>query len=164
MEILTEIQNWLEEFKTKYKPIGIYPLPKNIEDPEEFYKELEEDYSDVKNGVATIGIGSQSVEDLAVLVRYLRKRSEVEIICYDEHDDIYNIFNPDEKPKMYSTPEELYSSKGGVSISRGSNIYIKVKKADFPKFWSSFLYEFLLPLKYVGDSTWFLEYYKTHDL
>lgn len=155
MKILTEIQNWLEEFKNKYKPIGIYPLPKDPENPEEYYQDL-----DVENEEANIEMAVNSVEELGFLISYLRSQPGVRVLAINEFE--LASYDPSVTSVFYDDPEVLYNSIDMTII--GNNLSIRIQKTEFPKFWNNFLYEFLIPCKYLPRSLWFLDLHKKHDL
>lgn len=156
MDILEKIQNWTNEFKSKYKCIGIYSAHgEDMEDYEGIMKDLSED-GDSTEDTFFLEFGVWSVEDVAVFIGYLRDQPGVEIVAIDDKYPgfIFTCYNPDRRPEFYDTPEEALSNFGVIG---GSEITIRVQKSKFTEFWKSFLYDFCIPGKYVGDSPWFLK-------
>lgn len=153
MIYLDTLTDWLEEYKTKYKPFFICPPPKDLYNPEEYLSELQEINGINGQTCATLSITVGSLEEAGFLVGYLRGKPGVKIL-YDDERFSYPVdqFNPVYRMKTYDTPEDFYHDQEYNICLRGTEVYLEIEPDIFPKFWREFLEEFLIPCKYVLKS------------
>lgn len=159
MEILKETQNWLEEFETRYKPLLIYFYPRDPDDPEDYFWDLIEHFGDGQEEYATFGVEVMSIEELGILMGYLRGIPGVKVLNHDDFDG--TIYNPDYPMKTYDSPEEVINN---ITWMDGNAISIRVDKEYFVDFWNKFWKEYVLGLKYVPLTTKFLDYYNNINM
>ena len=159
MKILKEIQNWLEEFKTKYKPIAIYPSPKNPENTEEYFWELFSYYRvtrDLKeeDGHVFLGVEVCSIEEFAILVYYLKNQRGIKILEDGEFES--DRYQPNIPMKLYDSVDDFYKDEcNGVY---GTELLISIDNDCFSEFWRNFWNNFILPCKYLLDSERYRQY------
>lgn len=159
MNALIKIQNWLEEFKTRFKPIGIHFYPRDPDDPEDYFWDLIEHYGNGQEEYATFGIEVMSIEELGILMGYLRRKPGVKVLNHDDYE--LAVYNPDYPMMTYDSPEEVIKNTVGMD---GNEISVRVDKEYFINFWKEFWEEYILELKYVPLTRRFLDYLKKHDL
>lgn len=160
MSFLENSKKFLENYFTKYKPIGIYYPGEidNLGDSKLLLERLLSEDGIQPGNKILLELAVSSVEELGFIIRYLRGIPGVNILDFSTEHSITG-YNSDTFPKFYNTLEEILKP-GNLGICRGSEFAILIDIDKFHDFWNGFLYDFCIPLKYVGYSPWFLEYYK----
>lgn len=156
MDILTEIQNWLEEFKTKYKPIEISPPPKDYRDIEGFMSDLlEYQYyrGDRSEDAVSLNIAVRSIEEFAILVHYLKRQDGVRILEDGEFE--FDRYYPNPVMITYETPTEFYDDYSYSGLIDCTELSLRVDRNHFSEFWKNFWNDFILPCKYLLSTSQF---------